>query len=411
MRARQSIVRQSAIRRCRAVFSGIAAMALLLSAGAAAEAQFTPNFQVSAPYAILIDYESGTVLYEKSADTPWPPASLAKLMTMELVFNEIKQGNLKLEEELIVSVNAWRNGGAPAGGSTMFAPVQSRISVVNLIQGAIVQSGNDACIVFAEAIAGNEDLFARMMNARARELGLQSADFRNSTGLPDPGQVISVRDLAKLSAHLIRNYPEFYKYYGQGEFTWNKIRQTNRNPLLEMSIGADGLKTGYIKEAGYGLVGSAVQDGQRLIVVVHGLETAKDRASEAKRLLEWGFRNFESRQLFAAGSEVAEVRVFGGDRRYVPVKGRGPIHLLTPRGGGDKFIARVHYTGPLPAPISAGTEVAHLRVMRGNSVALNLPLYATMDVAEGSLFQRALDSTTEMAGGWIRRGINKVLKH
>jgi D-alanyl-D-alanine carboxypeptidase (penicillin-binding protein 5/6) len=265
--------------------------------------------------------------------------------------------------------------------------------------------------VFAEAIAGNEDLFARLMNARARELGLKSAEFRNSTGLPDPGQVISVRDLAKLASHLIRTYPEFYKYYGQEEFTWNKIRQSNRNPLLEMNIGADGLKTGYIKDAGYGLVGSAVQNGQRLIVVVHGLETAKDRASEAKRLLEWGFRNFESRQLFAPDTEVAQVRVFGGDRRYVPVKGRGPIHLLTPRGGGDKFIARVHYTGPLPAPVTAGTEVARLRVMRGDNVALNVPLYAALDVAEGSLAQRALDSTTEMTGGWIRRGINKVLKN
>jgi D-alanyl-D-alanine carboxypeptidase (penicillin-binding protein 5/6) len=411
MRARQSIVRQRALRRCRAAFGVIAAAVFLVAGGASTQAQFTPNFQVSAPYAILVDYESGTVLYERSADEPWPPASLAKLMTMELVFNEIKQGNLKLDEELIVSVNAWRKGGAPAGGSTMFAPVHSRIAVVDLIQGAIVQSGNDACIVFAEAIAGNEDLFARLMNERARELGLQSADFRNSTGLPDPSQAISVRDLAKLAAHLIRNYPEFYKYYGQGEFTWNKIRQTNRNPLLEMNIGADGLKTGYIKDAGYGLVGSAVQDGQRLIVVVHGLETAKDRANEARRLLEWGFRNFESRRLFPADSEVAEVRVFGGDRRYVPVKGRGPIHLLTPRGGGDKFIARVHYTGPIPAPINAGTEVARLRVMRGDSVALNVPLYATVDVGEGSLVQRAFDSTTEMAGGWIRRGINKVLKH
>ena len=410
MRARQSIVRQSAFRNRRAVLSVLAA-ALFAAANASAYAQFTPNFQVSAPYAILVDYESGTVLYEKSADTPWPPASLAKLMTMELVFNEIKNGDLKLDEELVVSVNAWRKGGAPAGGSTMFAPVHSRISVRDLIQGSVVQSGNDACIVFAEAIAGGEDLFARMMNARARELGLLTAEFRNSTGLPDPDQVISVRDLAKLAAHLIRNYPELYKYYGQTEFTWNKIRQQNRNPLLEMNIGADGLKTGYIKESGYGLVGSAVQDEQRLIVVVHGLETAKERASEARRLLEWGFRNFESRQIFPAGATIAEVRVFGGDQRYVPVKGSGAIHLLSPRGGGDKFVARVHYTGPIPAPISAGKEVARLRVMRGNSVALNIPLYATVDVGEGSLVQRALDSTTELTGGWVRRGINKILKN
>lgn len=378
---------------------------------APAMAQFAPGFQINSQHAILIDYESGSVLYEKEPDTPWPPASLAKLMTMEVVFREIKNGELKLDEELVVSVNAWRTGGAPAGGSTMFAEVNSRVPVADLIQGAIVQSGNDACIVFAEALAGNEDLFARMMNARAHELGLTSAEFRNSTGLPHPGQVISVRDLARLAAHIIREYPDFYRYYGQEEFTWNKIRQRNRNPLLELDIGADGLKTGYIKEAGYGLVGSAVQNGQRLIVVVHGAESANDRAADARRLLEWGFRSFESRQIFKSGTEVAEVRVFGGDQRYVPVKGEGAIHLLTPRGGGDRFVARVHYRGPVRAPIKAGDQIAQLRVVRGDNVALEVPLYAATDVGVGSLVQRAYDSTAELAGGWIRRGINKILKN
>ena len=407
MRANYPALLQTAIRRCVMVLFSVCAIAFAVPA----HAQFQPNFQINASHAILVDYESGTVLFEKNPDEPWPPASLAKLMTMEIVFNEIKNGELKLEEELVVSVDAWRRGGAPAGGSTMFAPVHSRIAVVDLIQGAVVQSGNDACIVFAESIAGNEDLFARMMNARAKELGLQSANFRNSTGLPDPKQAISVRDLAKLAAHLIRTYPEFYKFYGQPEFTWNKIRQQNRNPLLEMNIGADGLKTGYIKESGYGLVGSAVQEGQRLIVVVHGAETPKDRANDAKRLLEWGFRNFESRRLFAAGINVAEVRVFGGDSRYVPVTGKGPIYLLSPRGGGDKFVARVHYRGPVRAPIAKGDQIARLRVMRGDNIALEVPLYAAADIGEGSLVQRALDSTTEIAGGWIRRGINKVLKN
>jgi D-alanyl-D-alanine carboxypeptidase (penicillin-binding protein 5/6) len=249
-----------------------------------------------------------------------------------------------------------------------------------------------------------------MMNARARELGLASANFRNSTGLPDPEQVISVRDLAKLAAHLIRTYPDFYHYYGQAEFTWNKIRQRNRNPLLEMNIGADGLKTGFIKESGYGLVGSAVQDGQRLIVVVNGMDTPKQRADEAKRLFEWAFRNFESRRLFRAGAVVAEARMFGGDQRYVPLTGRGEIRLLSPRGGGDKFIARVHYTGPLRAPVTKGAEVAQLKVYRGDKVALEVPLYAAEGVQTGTLVQRALDSTSELAVGWIRTGINTVLK-
>jgi D-alanyl-D-alanine carboxypeptidase (penicillin-binding protein 5/6) len=373
-------------------------------------AQFAPNFTVGSPTAILVDYESGSVLYQKNADRPWHPASLAKLMTMEIVFNEIKSGELKLDEELVVSANAWRRGGAPAGGSTMFAAVYSRISVENLLQGAIVQSGNDACIVFAEAIAGNEDAFARLMNARARELGLDSANFRNSTGLHDPEQAISVRDLAKLATHLIRTYPEFYKYFGQTEFTWNKIRQANRNPLLEMDIGADGMKTGNTKEAGFGLVGTAKQGEQRLIVVVHGAENAKDRANDAKRLLEWGFRSFESKRLFRDGEVIAQARTFGGDERYVPLVADGPVYLLSPRAGGDKFLARVHYRGPLRAPLAKGTEVARLKVYRGQEVALELPLFAAADISEGTLIQRAYDSTTEIAGGWVRKGINTVLK-
>lgn len=411
MRANTAIVRRAAISLSRNVVSTLLVALSFALAAPGARAQFLPGFQVNASHAILMDYESGTVLYEKHADEPWPPASLTKLMTMELVFHEIKGGHLKLEEELVVSVNAWRKGGAPSGGSTMFASVQSRVSVENLIQGAIVVSGNDACIVFAEAIAGNEDLFSRMMNARARELGLKTASFRNSTGLDDPDQVISMRDLALLSRHLIREYPEFYKYFGQTEFTWNKIRQQNRNPLLEMSIGADGMKTGQVKQSGFGLVGSAVQEGQRLIVVVHGADTAKDRANDARRLLEWGFRNFDSRRIFAEGTNIAEVRVFGGDRRYVPVKAKGAVHLLSPRGGGDRFVARVHYKGPIQAPIAAGAEIARLRVVRGNNTALEVPLYATEDVAEGSLVQRAYDSTAEMAGGWIRRGLGKILKN
>ena len=390
-------------------------LAAALAAGFAlpapmAQAQFVPNFTVNAPHAIVIDYSSGTVLYEKGADVPTHPASMAKLMTMELVFNEIKSGDLKMSEELVVSVNAWRKGGAPAGGSTMFAPVHSRVSVENLIQGAIVVSGNDACITFAEGIAGNEDSFARMMNARARELGLNSAEFRNSTGLHDPEQVISVRDLAKLAAHLIRTYPDFYKYYGQADFTWNKIRQQNRNPLLEMNIGADGMKTGYIKESGYGIVGSAVQDGQRLIVVINGADTPKDRANEARRLLEWAFRSFESRLLFKEGTVVAQARVFGGNQRYVPMVGEGAIRLLSPRGGADKIVVRAQYTGPLPAPIKKGAEIGRLRVFRGNSTALEVPLYAGAEVGRGSLIQRAYDSTSELTSGVIRSGIASVLK-
>ena len=252
------------------------------------------GFEGDAPTAILIEASSGSVLFEKNADELRAPSSMMKLMTAEVVFHAIQQGDVKLTDEYPVSENAWRKGGAPAGGSTMFAALHSKISVDDLLHGAIIQSGNDACIVLAEGIAGSERAFAEMMTKRARELGLTQSTFANSNGLPDPGNKMTVRELAKLARHIIQTYPEFYQLFGEREFTWNKIRQPNRNPLLTSLEGADGLKTGYTKEGGYGMVGSAVQNGTRLIVVINGLEDPEDRASEAKKMLEWGFRNFET---------------------------------------------------------------------------------------------------------------------
>jgi serine-type D-Ala-D-Ala carboxypeptidase (penicillin-binding protein 5/6) len=375
-----------------------------------AAAQFSPNFTVNSPTAILMDYESGSVLFERDADRRVHPASLAKLMTLEIVFDELKRGDLKLDEELVVSANAWRKGGAPSGGSTMFAPVHARIQVNDLIQGITVTSGNDACIVFAEALAGNEDLFARRMNDRARELELTTAEFVNSTGQHDRDQLISVRDLAKLAAHIVRTYPEYMHYFSIREFTWSKIRQQNRNPLLDMNIGADGMKTGQLKESGFGLVGTAVQDGQRLIVAINGADSAKERADDGKRLLEWGFRNFEPRTLFREGATVAEASVYGGETGRVALVGKGDIRLLTARNAADRIIARVYYTGPLRAPVEKGKEVARLKVFRGERVALELPLYAGSDVPNGSLFQRAMDNIKESAIGLVRSGVNTVLK-
>src|SRR3984957_5946179 len=248
------------------------------------------DFQTAAPYVILLDADSGTVLFEKKTAVPPPPSSMAKLMTTEVVFNELKQGRIKLQDEYIVSEDAWRRGGAPSHTSSMFAPIRSRVRVEDLLQGAVVVSGNDACIALAEGIAGNEPAFVEMMNKRARELGLTKSYFTNSTGLPDPAQKVTVRELGRLARHIIRNYPNYYRFYGLPEFTWNKIRQVNRNPLLTMNLGADGLKTGFTVDGGYGMVGSAVQNGLRLIVVVNGLKSAKERGDEAKRLLEFGFK-------------------------------------------------------------------------------------------------------------------------
>ena len=368
------------------------------------------GFQTAAPSAILIEAESGTVLFEKGADTLMGPASLAKLMTVETVFNEIKGGHLQLDQEFAVSEHAWRKGGAPSGGSTMFAPVHSRIKVSDLLQGAIIQSGNDACMVLAEGIAGNEDNFVRMMNARAKELGLTQSNFTNSTGLPDPNQRVTSRELGRLARHIIATYPEFYKWYGERDFTWNKIRQSNRNPLLAMNIGADGLKTGFTTESGYGLVGSAVQNNMRLIVVVNGLKTANERADEARRLLNFGFNGFESRVLFDEGQKVGDARVFGGEHRYVPLEaaGRKPIRLLVPKNSTDRIVARVVYQGPLQVPVEQGTKVGTLKVWRGDNVALEVPLQTSEGVAQGPLHRRAADSITEIVGGWFRAGLKKL---
>src|SRR5579871_102089 len=244
------------------------------------------GFDGDAPTAILMEASTGSILFEKNADELRAPSSMMKLMTAEVVFHAVKEGEIKLTDEYRVSENAWRRGGAPAGGSTMFAAIHSKISVDDLLHGAIIQSGNDACIVLAEAMAGNERAFATdMMTKRAREIGLTRSTFANSNGLPDPGNKMTVRELARLARHIIQTYPEFYKLFGEKEFTWNKIRQQNRNPLLNSMEGADGLKTGYTKEGGYGMVGSAVQNGIRLIVAINGLEDPEDRATEAKKML------------------------------------------------------------------------------------------------------------------------------
>jgi len=366
------------------------------------------GFDGDAPTAILIEASSGSVLFEKNADELRAPSSMMKLMTAEVVFHSLKQGDIKLTDEYAVSENAWRKGGAPAGNSTMFAAIHSKISIDDLLHGAIVQSGNDACMVLAEGIAGSEGAFADMMTRRARELGLTRSTFANSNGLPDPGNKMTVRELAKLARYIIQTYPEFYRIFGEKEFTWNKIKQSNRNPLLNSLDGADGLKTGYTKEGGYGMVGSAVQNGERLIVVINGLENSEDRASEAKKMLEWGFRNFETRTLFAAQQPVGYARVFGGDSRSVKLASPDPIKVMVQKNGNDKLIARVVYTGPVRAPIESGQPVGVVKVWRGANIAVEAPVFAAESVARGSTMRRAIDGVSELVIGAIRAGAEKL---
>lgn len=384
------------------VFAVCAALLVLVPGLVRAQA-----FQSAAPYALLLDSGSGAVLYEKAADELMVPASMAKLATALVAFQEIAAGKMTLETEISISENAWRKGGGVSGGSTMFAIVHSRVKLGDLLQGLIVQSGNDAAIALAEAVAGDEASFARVMTERVHALGLTKSQFRNASGMADPQQKVTARELALLADHIIKTYPELYKIFGQRDFTWNKIKQSNRNPLLTMDIGADGLKTGNIDETGYGLVGSAVQKGQRLIVVVNGLKNARDRASEARKLLEWGFRSFEQKQVFAEGESVGEASVFGGEKGRVALKAKGAVNLLVPRGSSERLAARIVYRGPLQAPVAEGAEVGRLLVTRGEVKTLDIPLYAAETVAVGSLQQRALDALMEAATGWVRKALKR----
>jgi D-alanyl-D-alanine carboxypeptidase (penicillin-binding protein 5/6) len=366
------------------------------------------GYDTDAPTAILIEAGSGSVLFEKNPDELRAPSSMMTLMTAEVVFRAVKQGDIKLSDQYLVSENAWRKGGAPAGGPTMFAAIHSRVPVDDLLRGAIIQNGNDSCMILAEGIAGNEKAFAEIMTKRARELGLTKSTFANASGLPDPGNRMTVRELAKLARHVVQTYPDFYKLFNEREFTWNKIRQQNRNALLNSLEGADGLKSGYSKDGGYGMVGSAVQNGMRLIVAVNGLDDPDDRVTEAKKLLEWGFRNFEPRTLFAAQQPVGYAKVFGGESRSVKLASPEPVKVMVQKNGSDKLIARIVYNGPVPAPIESGQRVGFVKVWRGANVAVEAPVYAAESVATGSTVRRAIDGASELVIGMFRAGAEKL---
>lgn len=385
-----------------ALGAGVGAAALLPAERASAQAN-GPVIDTTAECAILIDHDTGTVLYEKNPDRLFPPASMSKIMTQEVVFREIAEGRLKLEDTFPISVDAWRRGGAPSGGSTMFAQLNSRIAVRDLLRGAIIVSANDACIALAEGIAGSEDAFSRRMTARARELGLTRSTFTNATGLPDPGLRMTARELAILSAHIIRTYPEFYRWYAEREFQWNVRRpQQNRNPLLRDVPGADGIKTGFTNESGFSLTGSVLRDDRRLIVVVQGLRTDRERAAESRKLIDWGLRSFDSRLLFAADEPVGEARLYGGERGGVPLVSTRDVRILVPRGANPRDIrARIVYTGPIRAPVERGATVARLQVFNGPTLALERPLIAGASIGQSSLPWRSLDAAVELVRGFF----------
>ena len=372
-------------------------MALLLSSCASiASAQ---DMQTSVPNAILIDAGTNTALFEKAADAPAAPGAIVKILTAELIFAELAAGRLQLSDKLPVSDYAWRNGGAPSGGAAMFLPVKSTASVDELLRGLLVVSGNDAALVLAEGVAGSEDAFVARMNKRAAELGLGRSRFASPWGKESNEQKVTVRDMARLAAHVISAYPQYYHYFGEKEFTFNKIRQQNRNPLLTLSPAADGLVAGASDASTFNLVGSATQDGRRLIVAVFGAKTAKERADEAQKLLQWGFRSFEERVLFKAGDPIGLAVVYGGARSSVSLTSKTDVRMLLPRSGETKLTGKILYEGPVMAPVAAGAPVGRLEIRRGDALALTQSLQTAETIDNGSLTGRFFDALYELAAG------------
>lgn len=359
-------------------------------------------FKTKALQAILVDGQSGSILFSHNPDEPRPPASMSKLMTLTLIFNALKAKKLTLDEPVVVSENAWRTGGAPSRTSSMFVPINKSATVEQMIRGLVVQSGNDAAIAIAEHMAGSEEAFAQQMEKEAQRLGLSNSTFGNASGLPHPRQLMSARDLAILARHLIYGLPEYYPYFAEREFKYRKFRFFNRNRLIFMKLGVDGLKTGATKAAGYGVVASAVQNGRRLIAVLGGLKSKKERWSEARRLIEWGFNAFAPFKVFEQGEIVGQARVWGGSSLFVPLVGRGDVRVYLPRHPvNQRLRGEVIYTGPLKPPIRRGDQVAMLRVTSSAGAQGQVPLFAAESVEQGGLVRRGLDSLFHLAFGWL----------
>lgn len=370
-----------------AVFAFVAGLGLASAQAAIA---------TTANHALLMDAESGEVLWQKDAYTPMPPASMSKLMTIDLLFQRLKDGRMKLTDTLPVSERAWRE----RSGSEMFVRVGDRIAVQDLIRGIVIQSGNDACVVVAEAIGGTVEGFVTMMNARAAELGLKQSHFVNPDGLPDPpGQMMSAFDLARLARHIIYTYPDLYHFFGEKDFVWSNIHQPNRNPLLFNTLGADGLKTGHIDASGYGLVGSALRNGQRVILVVNGLTSEKERADEGARLIEIGYREFRRYQLFKPGDSVAEADVFGGTDKTVPLTVKSPVVITLQVDSRPGMKVTVHYSGPLRAPVTQGQQVGIMSITAPDFPGVSIPLYTAREVSQVGMIGRMMLGLRALFGG------------
>ena len=360
----------------------------VLIAASLTQAAAAIEIETDAREAILIDSATNAVLLSKNADVPMPPASMSKLMTAYLLFESLKEGRVSLDDKFRVSENAWQKGGAKSGSSTMFLPPNSEARVEDLIRGIIVQSGNDACIVVAENLAGSEEAFARRMTEKARALGMRNSNFANATGWPDPDQRMSAYDLAILAGSVLRDFPEYFHYYDEREFTYNGIRQSNRNPMLYNYPGADGFKTGHTEEAGYGLTATAERDGRRLILVINGLESNKARATESAKLLDWGFREFDNYALFKAGDTVEVAPVWLGVTPTVEMKITSDVFITMSRKARRNMKVTVKYASPIPAPIQAGQQIGTVSITAPDFDTIVVPLTAAADNNQLGMFGR-----------------------
>ncbi|MDO9418570.1 D-alanyl-D-alanine carboxypeptidase family protein [Pararhizobium sp.] len=358
-------------------------------------------FEPKAQQLFMVEAETNAVLFSKNENVAIAPASLIKLMTLEVVFDALKTGEIRLDTAFKVSEYAWRTGGAPSGTATMFAALKSDVSVESLIRGVAVQGANDACIILAEGLSGTEPAFVERMNKRAKVLGLRSAVFANSSGLPDPKNRISLRDLVVLARHIETTYPDYFKYYAEAEFEWNKIKQRNRNPLIALNIGVDGLGSGFAEGAGFSIVTSMKRDGKQILLAMGGLTSDKERTEEAKRVLEWANSSFSKKKLFEAGEAVGDASVYGGDRSSLPVVVSEPVDVFIATNNPERLSARVIYKWPLTAPVAAGQTIGVLKISSGERLLREVPVKASEAAGVGSLSARALDAVQELLFFWL----------
>ena len=367
--------------------------ALLIAAGSVLPARAV-TLDTIGKQAILVDLTTNTVLFEKNADQRMPPSSMSKIMTMYMVFDALKQGKLSLDHTLPVSERAWR-----MQGSKMFVELHGSIKVDDLIKGVIVQSGNDACIVLAEGLAGSESAFAELATRKAKDLGMTGTNLVNATGWPDPNHYMTARDLAILAERLIRDFPEYYHYYAIREFQYHGIKQGNRNPLLYRGIGADGIKTGHTDAAGYGLTASAEREGRRLVLVINGLPSMQARADESARLIEWGFREFNAYALFKAGETIEEVPVWLGDREKVAVTVPSDLKVTMARVDRPNMKVTLVANQPVAAPIRKGDPVGKIVIAAPGAPAKEVPVVAASDVEKLGFFGRAMAAAKHIVLG------------